>query len=174
MNLERNVNIVNDLDGNKIVIINDVIFKGRQNINWSDVEIYLKQFVGEHHEVINTGDMIYIGADLPDEYSGSDYTKKLKGALAKAKANAAQGIPELIEIATQKRFQDNLKEKHNFNAEFGWYRYNSKFALPVYSDNGELERFNVYNIVLLIRHSHDGKLYLYDILNIKKETGKPL
>jgi hypothetical protein len=103
-----------------------------------------------------------------------NYTKKLKGALSKAKANAAQGIPELIEIATQKRFQDNLKEKHNFNAEFGWYRYNSKFALPVYGDNGELERFNVYNIVLLIRHSHDGKLYLYDILNIKKETGKPL
>ncbi len=44
-------------------------------------------------------EIIYIGNDLPDEYTGSNYTAKLKGALAKAKANAAQGIPEMIEIS---------------------------------------------------------------------------
>ena len=32
----------------------------------------------------------------------------MKGALAKAKANAAQGIPEIIEIAGNKRFRENL------------------------------------------------------------------
>lgn len=30
-----------------------------------------------------------------DEYSGSEDTARLKGTLAKAKANAAQGVPEL-------------------------------------------------------------------------------
>lgn len=40
---------------------------------------------------------------MPDEYAHSEYTRVLKGANAKAKANAAQGIPELIEIATEKR-----------------------------------------------------------------------
>lgn len=172
--MERNINIIEDLDGGKIVVINDIAFKGRQKIEWPEVEKYLKRFVGEYYGIIETSDMIYIGSDLPDEFSGSNYTKKLKGALAKAKANAAQGLPELIEIASKKRYKENLKEKHDFDAKYGWYRYDTKFALPVYNEDQELERFNVFQAVLLIRHAQDGKLYLYDLVNIKKETGKPL
>lgn len=98
----------------------------------------------------------------------------MKGALAKAKANAAQGIPEIIEIAGNKRFQENLAKKHDRNARFGWYRYDSRFALPVYDDSGEVLRYNVFRVELVIRHAEDKKLYLYDILNIKKETSTPL
>lgn len=122
------------------------------------MEKYLKQFVGEYYGIIETSDMIYIGSDLPDEFTGSNYTKKLKGALAKAKANATQGLPELIEIASKKRFKENLKEKHGSDAKYGWYRYDTKFALPVYNENQELERFNVFQAVLLIRHAQDGKM----------------
>ena len=172
--MESNINVIGDPDGGKIVVINDIAFKGRQKIEWSEVEKYLKRFVGEYYSIIETSDMVYIGSDLPDEFSGSNYTKKLKGALAKAKANAAQGLPELIEIASKKRYKENLKEKHDFDAKYGWYRYDTKFALPVYNENQELERFNVFQAVLLIRHAQDGKLYLYDLVNIKKETGKPL
>lgn len=172
--MERNINIIEDLDGGKIVVISDIAFKGRQKIEWPEVEKYLKRFVGEYYGIIETSDMIYIGSDLPDEFSGSNYTKKLKGALAKAKANAAQGLPELIEIASKKRYKENFKEKHDFDAKYGWYRYDTKFALPVYNEDQELERFNVFQAVLLIRHAQDGKLYLYDLVNIKKETGKPL
>lgn len=167
--MERNVNIIDDMDGGKIVVINDIAFKGRQKIEWPEVEKYLKQFVGEYYSIIETRDMIYIGSDLPDEFTGSNYTKKLKGALAKAKANATQGLPELIEIASKKRFKENLKEKHDSDAKYGWYRYDTKFALPVYNENQELERFNVFQAVLLIRYAQDGKLYLYDLINIKKK-----
>ena len=38
----RNVSVIQDLHGNNIVIINDIIFKGRQAIEWDDVEKYLK------------------------------------------------------------------------------------------------------------------------------------
>ncbi len=34
---------------------------------------------------------------MPKEYTGSKYTNSIKGTNAKAKANAATGIPELIE-----------------------------------------------------------------------------
>ena len=27
----------------------------------------------------------------------------------------------------------------------GWYRYNSYFALPVYDDNENIERYNVFH-----------------------------
>ncbi len=172
--MKRSINVIENLDGGKIVVINDIVFKGRQKIEWPEVEKYLKQFIGEYYSIIETSDIVYIGSDLPDEFSGSNYTKKLKGALAKVKANAAQGLPELIEIASKKRYKENLKEKHYFDAKYGWYRYDTKFALPVYNENQKLDRFNVFQAVLLIRHAQDGKLYLYDLVNIKKETGKPL
>ena len=56
----------------------------------------------------------------------------------------------------------------------GWYRYNSYFALTVYGDNGVIERYNVFHTSLIIRHANDGKMYLYDVIDIKKETSTPL
>lgn len=103
-------------------MINDIRFKGRQNIKWDEVEQYLKQYVGEFVEIAESKEIVYIGNELPNEYSSSEYTAKLKGTLAKAKANAAQGILEMIEIAENKRFRENLAKKHNKNAKFGWYR----------------------------------------------------
>ena len=40
------------------------------------------------------------------------------------------------------------------------YRYDSRFALPVYGNDGEIERYNVFHASMLIRHSNDEKLYL--------------
>ena len=92
--------------------------------------------------------------------------------MAKAKANAAQAIPEMIEIATSKVGEENRKDKHSRNAKNGWYRYDTRFALPVYDDYGEVERYNVFSARLLIRHASSGKMYLYDVMEIKKETSK--
>ena len=169
----RNVFVIKDVDGNDIVMINDIIFKGKKSIDWDEVETYLKRYIGDFYSIIETGDQIYVGADLPDEFAHSNYTKGLKGANKKAKANVAQGIPELIEIATGKHFRKNTATKHQWNAKYGWYRYDSRFAIPVYKEN-ELIGYNVYHASLLIRHSNDGKKYLYDIIDIKKETSNPL
>lgn len=62
--------------------------------------------------------------------------------------------------------QPNIKEMQ----KFGWYRYDSRFALPVYGDDGEIERYNVFHASMLIRCASDEKMYLYDIIDIKKET----
>ena len=172
--MERNISVIKDVNGNQIVVINDIRFKGRQNIDWDEVEQYLKLYVGEFVEIAESKEIIYIGNDLPDEYTGSNYTAKLKGTLAKAKANAAQGIPEMVEIAENKRFRENLAKKHDKNARFGWYRYDSRFALPIFDDDGEVLRYNVFHVELVIRYVMDRKLYLYDIINIKKETSTPL
>lgn len=169
---ERNVSVIQDIDGNNIVVINDIIFKGKRSIEWRDVEKYLRQYIGDFYQMAESEDIIYIGTDLPDEYSGSNYTKHIKGTIAKAKANAAQAIPEMIEIATSKSFQDNKKYKHSRHAKNGWYRYDTRFALPVYDGNGNIERYNVFSARLLIRHAALGKMYLYDVLGIKKETSK--
>ena len=168
--MNRNIEVTKDCNGNKIAVINDIIFKGKRNVNWKDVEQYLRQYVGKCYVIENTKEFVYIGSDLPDEYSNSNYTHHLKGASAKAKANAIQGLPEMIQIATQKQFEENRKNKHSKDAQYGWYRYESRFALPVFNENGDVERYNVFHVLMLMRHAKDEKIYLYDIMEIKKET----
>ncbi len=51
--MERKVNVVEDLDGNKIVFIHDIRFKGKRSVEWDDVEAYLRQFVGEVYTIEN-------------------------------------------------------------------------------------------------------------------------
>ena len=170
VNLERKVNVIEDLDGKKTVFIHDIMFKGKRAVNWDEVGQYLRHYAGEFYQIEDCNKVVYIGKDLPDEYTHSNYTRILKGANAKAKANAAQGLPELIKIATNEVYEDNRKEKHIKNAKYGWYSYDSRFALPVFEDNGEIERYNVFNVAMLVRHDADGKFYLYDIMKIKKET----
>ncbi len=172
--IKRNVSVIQDIEGNNIVVIHDIRFKGKRAVDWKDVRAYLKEFVGDFYLIASTGNVVYIGSDLPSEYTGSVYTKKLNGTVAKAKANAAQAIPELLEISIGEHFRENNSRKHIWDARHGWYRYDSRFALPVYDERGSIERYNVFHASMLIRHSNDGKMYLYDIIDIKKETGTPL
>ena len=135
----RNANIITAADGKKLVLINDIRFKGKRQINWDDVKQYLEGYVGDYYEI---------------------------------EANAAVAIPELIQIASNPAFEENRREKHNKNAKYGWYRYDVRFALPVYDEN-VLVRYNIFHARLLINHAENGKKYLYDILAVKKETSKP-
>lgn len=171
--MDRPVTITKDAKGRKIVIINHIRFTGKRSINWDSIKEYLKIYVGIHCKIKSTDDVIYIGNDLPNEYTGSVYTWQLRGAAAKAKANASQGLPEMIEIADGRHFRANNGKKHCRNAALGWYRYDSRFALPIYNEKGNVERYNVFHASLLIRHDENGKMYLYDLIDIKKETGNP-
>ena len=127
----------------KIVRIHDIRFKRKRSIDWKQVREYLKDYVDAVYEIAETKDIIYIGSDLSDEYTGSRYTYKLMGTLAKTKANVAQGIPELLETAGNKRFMENRDPRHIRNARYGWYRYDAYFELPVYDEDGEIERYNL-------------------------------
>jgi len=168
----RNVDIVMDADGNKLVLVNDIVFKGKRSINWEEVKKYLKGYVGDFYQIEESADKIYIGNELPVEYTESESRKALKGANAKAKANAAVAISELIQLASNPEYEENNKAKHNKDAKNGWYRYDIRFALPVYEE-AVLVRYNVFGARLLVNHAKNGKKYLYDILAIKKETSKP-
>ena len=58
--MNRNVTLITEPDGKKIVLINDVRFKGKTRKDWSDVENYLKQYVGEFYEIEETSDKVFI------------------------------------------------------------------------------------------------------------------
>ncbi len=172
--MDRHVKIIEDMAGKEIVLIDNIRFKGKRKINWREVEQFLKQYVGESYVIAETSEKIHIGKDFPDEYVGSQDTASLKGTLAKAKANATQGVSQMIQIATHPTFSNNYEEKHIHDAKYGWNRYDARFALPVYDELGKIERYNVFKVRMLIRCAEDGKKYLYDIVRIKKETSTPL
>ena len=66
------------------------------------------------------------------------------------------------------------KEKHSQDAQKGWYYYHTRFALPLYNNKNKTEEYNVYTACLVINCASNGKLYLYDIVDIKKEASNPL
>lgn len=51
MKKENIIDIITDEDGRKIVVITDIRFKGKRNIDWEDVENYLKEYVGKCYTV---------------------------------------------------------------------------------------------------------------------------
>lgn len=162
--------IVTNAKGQKVVEINTIVFSSKRRIDWDSVEKYLKRYVGQKYQIDETDDLIYIGSDFPDEYANSNYSARVHGTIGKAKANASQAIPELIKIATNISFRENSDNKHSINAKYGWYRCTVRFTMPTYDDKGYVIGKNVFQGRMIIRCDKDGKKYLYDIIDIKKET----
>ena len=86
MHINKSINIVTDLDGRKIALINDIRFQSRRSIDWDTIEECLKEYVGEYFEIIETSERVYIGTDFPDEFSHSKDKKSLKGSKCESKS----------------------------------------------------------------------------------------
>lgn len=168
--MKKELVIALDEKGRKVVVINEILFRGKRNLPWEKVEEYLKRYIGKIVTVAETGEEIHIGSDFPDEYKGSEDTIRTRGPYAKAKANAAQGIEEMVTIARKTSESDNLKDKNSKKAKYGWYRYLTRFALPVVNEKNTITHYNVYMATLIVRKDHRKKLYLYDIVHVKKES----
>ena len=152
----------------KPIEVSNILFYGRKNISWDDVETYMKKYQGQTYEIREYQDKIKINLTSIDEYTSSKYTRSLKGTLAKAKANIAQIIPELIENASNRRWINNNAPKHKNNASKGWYRYDSFFSFPVKASGEKGIRMIDYMCTIIVMENDTG-MYLYDIINIKKK-----
>lgn len=169
----QEVNIIREVDGKSIVLINDIVFKSRKQINWEIVEERLKQYVGNCYEIIESADKVFIGTDFPDEFSHSNDKIKIKGANEKAKANLITAVKEIISVATDRSESEDYNGKHGDAAKNGWYKYTTRFGIPVYDNNGELISYNIFSARMLVRRDVDGKMYLYDFVRTKKEGVQP-
>ena len=55
------------------------------------------------------------------------------------------------------------------DAQNGWYRYDTQFAVPILNTKKAIDHYTVYGGTLLIRNDADGKSYLYDLLDVEKK-----
>lgn len=170
VHIDETAKIIASEDGRKIVEINTIKFSGKRKIDWKGVEQYLKQYIGKYYTIDETDDIVYIGSDFPDEYTHSNYKNKAFGTIGKAKANITQAIPELIKTANDLTFRNNYKSKNNNKAGNGWYYGIVRFTLPTTDDKGNITGRNEFRGRMIIRCDANNKLYLYDIIDIKKET----
>lgn len=140
--------------------------------NYSVAEAYLKTLVDTEHPfstILMDAQPVYIGKDLPGEYRGSEYTKGMEAKLRSVKMQAATNLDEMLLLAENGEWHENIKEKHKVDAKNGWYRYSTQFAVPVLDIKKTVDHYTVYSGTLLIRNDADGKSYLYDLLDVKKE-----
>lgn len=124
--------------------------------------------------VTSTNDLIKLDKHFIDEYIGSKHTRSLKGTMALIKANIPTVLEDVIENAFDRVYIENRKLKHKTFAKKGWYNYKLLIEMPVRNNDGKIISYNVYSLILVVRITNKNDLYLYDIVNIKKETGNPL
>lgn len=162
---------VREVGGQQIAWIENSGLSSKDLRDYKKVAEYIGRHIGEVYTVIESGQRVYIGEDLPSEYTQSEYTKRLlrkNPATLNAKKRAVDALGDMIEIASGRRWE-KAKHTHNKDAKFGMYRYNSRFAFAVNGGDG-VRNVRAYDVELLIRNASDGKKYLYDIVNIKKNT----
>ncbi len=164
-----------EVNGKKIAWIENSPLTAKELRNHKKVAAYIANHIGEAYTIIESGSKVYIGENLPSEYTQSEYTRALlrknpKTLTAKNKAIGSFG--EMIEIATNRRWE---KTKHiaNKDAKYGVYRYSTAFAFPV-KQNNKITNIKSFDAEIVILNSSDGKKYLYDIVNIKENTADEL
>lgn len=160
-----------EVNGKKIAWIENNPLSLKDLTNYKKVATYIANHIGEAYTILESGYRVYIGENLPKEYTQSEYTKALlrnNQPILRAKKKAIGSFGEMIEIATNRRWE---KTKHaaNKDAKYGVYRYSTAFAFPV-KQNGKITSVKSFDAELVILNSSDGKKYLYDIVNIKENT----
>lgn len=135
----------------------------------TDAEAYL-QAIANNPEVFATtldgATEVYLGQDLPGEYTWSFDTRRAGYFDKRAKMQASTVLKDMIYLGENGRWKANAKEKHAIDAANGWTRFDVKFAVPGLNDT-----YKVYTGYAVIRNDADGKSYLYDVVNVKyKET----
>ena len=151
-------------DGRNYVMVENTMTDAQLN-DPQAIADYIAQHIGEVYTIIENGQKVYIGNDFPSEYTRSRYTHSIiKSQKGKAKNKAVSNLGEMIEIATNRRWE-KTKHPHNKDAAYGMYRYDTTFAFPV---QGTQQAYKAYDAELVIRNASDGKKYLYDIVAIKK------
>ena len=54
--MNKEINIIMDEEGRKIVVINDIRFKGKMVKEWGEIEKFLYEYVGKFYEIEETAE----------------------------------------------------------------------------------------------------------------------
>ena len=159
---------IKNIDGRLMTVIDTQ----NDTRDFKAAEAYLKTLVNTDHPfstILMDAQPVYVGKDLPGEYRSSEYTKSMLSKLRDVKMQAATNLDEMLLLAENGEWRENVKPKHAKDAQNGWYRYGTEFAIPILNAKKAVDHYTVYGGTLLIRNDADGKSYLYDLLDVQKK-----
>lgn len=159
---------IKNIDGRLMTVIDTQ----NDTRDFKAAEAYLKTLVNTEHPfstILMDAQPVYVGKDLPGEYRSSEYTKSMLSKLRDVKMQAATNLDEMLLLAENGEWRENVKPKHAKDARNGWYRYDTEFAIPILNAKKAVDHYTVYGGTLLIRNDADGKSYLYDLLDVQKK-----
>lgn len=119
------------------------------------------------------GKSVVVDSKCIDELAHSQYNMRIKGKLRIIKANLLVELEKIIRYATNERWTKDYDNKHKKSASNGWNRYDVHFSYPKNDINGNIITAERYKATMVVRINEKQELYLYDIINIKKELGGP-
>lgn len=122
--------MIRSIDGETMTVIDTET----DTRDFNAAEAYLKTLVDADHPfstILADAQPVYVGKDLLGEYKSSEYTKTMKPALRKIKMQAATNLDEMLLLAENGEWRENVKPKHSKDAQNGWYRYDTQFAVPI-------------------------------------------
>lgn len=165
-------------DGQKVVVLDQNVLDQRPNTMKKETFIknYLVDLARNNPDVFarieENGHKIYLDDNvLPNEYTYSKSAQNARGEIKNVRERALSNLDEIIEVGSNRRFEGNRKEnlqpKKADKKRGGMYKYDAKIAIP--NENGV---DSSYNATVLIRYDQNGRRYLYDIVDIKKD-GSP-
>lgn len=133
---------------------------------------YLFEHINDKEIAQATSDVIYLGKDLPHEYISSEYTNDLKRGnkkKLKIKNRAASILLDAIYATYDKKGPQAAKHNTNKDAKYGVYKYKTRLAFPVKNASGDITGYNAYTAQLVVNHASNGRLELYDVLDINRD-----
>lgn len=158
--------VQDDGQGGKIAVIDRTAAGFAPLRTPKEVTTYLKRHIGELYQVISDESPVYLGKDLPKEYARSKSAARLRATdkeTYNAKNDAAQEIGDILTLAQNGRHEET-RHPGNKDAELGMYRYDIRFIVQ------DADGATGYKGEMVVRHAKNGEKYLYDIVNVKKNT----
>ena len=151
-----------------MIDIEKLYYTNKNKLNWKNVERDLTKYLNCSFANENTSKTIIIDKIAVDELTHSKYNMKLVGKLRLIKANLCMHLESVIREMENERWKEDIGEKHKSIAKNGWFRYDIHFTYPIRDEMGNYIGKQNYKATVVVRCAEDDKMYLYDIIDIKK------
>lgn len=125
--------------------------------------VVIKEYDGV--KIVEINSILFRGKRRIDWDGVEDYLKQYIGKCYR--------IAELVQSLSEIKHFTNCDDRHASDAPNGWYRGTVNFSLPITDDKGHIIGKNIFRGRMVIRCNSDNKLYLYDIVTIKKKCSTP-
>lgn len=140
-------------------------------VDWSVVRKKILKLVKTIITIKENNAKVKFDRKFIKEFTASKYTQSANKKIKNIKANLVDNIAELVENAGHISIEINNKDKHKTDSGYRWEKYKCLFRFNSLDELGNNVSI-IYSCCIVIRCPNFKEKYIYDIVDIKKETNQ--